>query len=162
MAYQSNLDVNYTDPEQLAIKTDLSSSVTGVTTKANVTISAAERETLNGIDNTRLPYALRAVTEFGAAYPDLVSKRVTTARATNLFGTVIFIREMQGLLDEYKDRVKDLSDNCEELVYQYMTDMYANAKRYRNDVAGADVVADYLGELFEGQGVQNPPEPVTP
>ena len=30
--------------------------------------------------------------------------------------------------------------------------MYSLAKRYRGKVAGADVVADYLGELFEGMG----------
>ena len=95
----------------------------------------------------------RAVTEFGDDYPSLVGPAVTVVRAQKLLGALLFLRDLKSGLAEYSDRIDDLALNIEEILYaDYTGDMYYLAKRYRGKVAGADVVADYLGELFEGMG----------
>ncbi len=157
MAFNPNLDIEITDLQQEAIKADLLDSKNALTAIASVTISKAEGEHLNGIDNKRLPYVQRAVNEFAGAYPLLVSKRVSAARAEKLFDALVFLRELDGQLAEFQDRRGDLSTNIEELLYRFMRDMYDDAKKYEGDIEGADVVKAYLGELFEGQGAQNKP-----
>jgi hypothetical protein len=90
----------------------------------------------------------------------MASNRVVVPRAKKLLGVLLFLRDLKSGLAEYGDRVDDLSANVEEILYAtYTEDMYYLAKRYRGNVAGADVVADYLGELFEGQGPQAPAAP---
>lgn len=163
MAFEPTLDITITEAQAAAILLDLNNARAGVTAIADITISNEEREHLNGIDNERLPYIQRAVEEFGPAHPALESKRVTTVRAGRLFDALIQLRNLNAKLDEYKDQVNDLSNNCEELLYRYTLDMYRNAKAYKNDIPNAEVVAEYLGELFANQGVQNPAEePVNP
>lgn len=153
MAFDPNLNVVITGAQQDAIKADLLDSKNALNAIATVTLSNEERSHLNGINDLRLPKVQRAVTEFANDYPGLVGPKVTAARAQNLFLALVFLRELKANLTEYQDRIDDLSNNIEEILYnRFTTDMYYLAKRYRGDVEGADVVADYLGELFEGQG----------
>lgn len=159
MAYNPNLDIEITPVQQTAISTDLNNSKATLNGIADINLSNAERDHLNGIDNTRLPYVQRAVNEFAVAYPDLVSKRVTAARALKLFNSFLYLRELDGLLVEYQDRRGDLSDNIENILYEFMRDMYKTAQQYEGQLDGTDVVIAFLGELFAGQGTQNPTPP---
>jgi hypothetical protein len=161
MAFDPNLDYEITDIIAGTIKTPIDTSKGILLALANVTLSVAETDDLNGIDEKRLPYVVKAVNDFGGSYPDLVSKRVSTVRADRLFRSMMALRTLTLELAEYQDRIKDISNNTEELLYRYLRDMYANAKQYRGDLPGADVVADELAVLFEEQGVQNP-EPINP
>lgn len=153
MAFNSLLDIEITEVQQTAISTDLQTSKTTLNNIATVLLNEDEREHLNGINNERLPYVQRAVEEFAPAYSDLVGKKVSAARATRLFDSFIYLRQLEGELKEFEDRRKDLSDNIEDLLYDFLREMYVLAKQYDGVVPGADVVKTYLAELFEGQGV---------
>lgn len=162
MAFNPNLDIEITSVQQTSIGTDLSDSKNTLNAIATITMSNDEKKHLNAINDTRLPKVQRAISEFGDDYPALVGPAVTVARAQKLFGALIFLRDLKSGIAEYSDRIDDLALNIEEILYaQYTGDMYYLAKRYRGKVPGADVVADYLGELFEGQGPQNPTPPTT-
>jgi hypothetical protein len=126
---------------------------------ANITLSSDEGANLNQIAESRLPYVQKAVMDFGPVYPDLVSRRVTTARADNLFGALSFLRQLDSQIDEYKDRIKDNIFNISELLLRYESDMYENAKRYRGDLEGAETVYEFLKAQYENQGPQNPTPP---
>lgn len=162
MPYNPNLDIVLGDAQLGPILADLDAAKNALGAIATITLSAEESARLNKVNNARLPYVHRAVVEFGSTYTNLVSPRVTTSRAGNLLEALISLRQLESQLAEFQDRVKDLSFNVEEIIYNYTTDMYANAERYKGDVAGADVVAEYLGQLFAGQGPQNDPTPPTP
>ena len=152
MPYNPSLNI-VLGPTQLdPILADIQTAKDALGAIATVTLSNEESAHLNKVDNSRLPYVQRSVIEFGPAYTGLVSARVNTARADNLFEALVSLRNIESALQEFQDRVKDLSFNVEELLYTYTTDMYANAKRYQGDVEGADVVMHYLSEMFEGQG----------
>jgi hypothetical protein len=164
MPFNPNLDIVLGDAQMGPILADLTAAKNALGAIATITLSDEESAQLNKVNNARLPFVLRAVTEFGNSYANLVSPRVTTARAQNLFEALVSLRQLEVQLAEFQDRVKDLSFNVEEIVYNYTTDMYANAKRYRGDVPGADTVSDYLSGMFEGQGnfnndQDNPPQP---
>jgi len=161
MPYIPTLNYTITGAQETTIIGELEASKDALGAIATVTLSDTEAAALNKVDNSRLPFVQRAVQEFGATYTALASERVTTTRALDLFEAIIVLRKLEGLLKEYQDRVKDLSFNTEHILYLYTIDMYEKAKRYRGDIEGADVVADYLSEMFEGQGPQNPPTPPT-
>jgi len=156
MPYNSSLDYTITPVQEAAIVADLENSKNGLAAIANVHIDPNSANELQTIRNTRLPYVQRAVSEFAGQYPALVSARINSARAADLFQAHVALRALETRLKEYADRVKDLSFNTENLLYLFTKDMYANAQRYEGDLDGADVVEDYLKELFEGQGPQNP------
>lgn len=153
MAFDVNLNIEITDAQQTIINDSLNDSKTALNTIATITLSDEERKHLNGINDVRLPKVQKAVMEFGEDYPALVGPKVALARAQKLYRAMVYLRDLESRLDEYKDRVGDLRNNIEEILYgRFTTDMYFLAKRYRGDVEGADIVGDYLGDLFEGMG----------
>ena len=155
MPYNPNLDIAIDETQRDAILTDINTAMNTLAAIGEVFIDPSEVNELNVVNNIRLPYVQRAVEEFSTNYPSLVSGRITAARAGNLLDSIIALRNIESRLNEFTDRVKDLNYNVGNILYNYTTDMYHNAQRYQGDVEGADIVEDYLKELFEGQGPQN-------
>jgi len=162
MPYNSSLDVTINPAQEASIIADINDAKNTLNAIATVTLSKEESDVLNGVDNIRLPFVQRTVMEFGPAYPSLVSRRITALRANNLFQTFIALRNIETHIKELADRAKDLSTNAEHLLYDYTTDMYNDSGRMRGDLEGAEVVYEYLKQLYAGQGPQNPPAPPLP
>lgn len=159
MSYIKNLSVGFTPAQETAIMAALDTALAELNAVKVITLTPLQRKEIPAVNEARLPYVLKAVNVLGNSYPDLVSKAVSTANAQQAVASFIFLKDVVMKLAEINDRASDLGQNLQNTSYNYTIDMYYTAKRYVDELPGADIVVQELGPLFEGQGEQNPVAP---
>jgi hypothetical protein len=152
MPINENLNVELSPAQETSINT----AIDNITTEINaasadpLNLSDSERQSAGSIDNIRLPYASRAINEFGSAYPALNGVSITLARASTNFNLFNQMKHVELRLLALLDQVTDLKINAGSLVMDFTDDQYANAKRYRTkNVPGADTVYDAQNPLYD-------------
>jgi hypothetical protein len=152
MPINKNLNVQLTPAQETSINTAIDNIMTEINA-ANadpLNLSKDERQSAGSIDNIRLPYANRAINEFGSAYPGLNGADITLARASTNFNLFNQMSHVELRLLALLDQVTDLKINGGALTMDFTDDQYANAKRYRNkNVSGADTVYDAQNPLYD-------------
>ncbi len=151
------LGVTFTPAEITTMKMAAQSITNLIISKVNFNMSNEERESLSKVGDERLPYVFKSIGDYAVNYPGLNGQAYSMALAT-------LDKDTYGQMFEVLTLVKEATERCEELqmvaghfCFQFMTDQYDNAKKYRDkNVAGAQVVYDGLKGCFEGQGPQNP------
>jgi hypothetical protein len=159
MSYIKNLSVAFTPADETAIMNGLDAALTALNAVKIVTLTPEQRREIPAVNAGRIPYVLKAVNVLGPAYPELVGKAVSTASAQQATNSWTFLKDVLMKVQEINDRARDLSQNLENTSYNYTTDMYYTAKRYVDDLPGADTVVAELSPLYEGQGDTINPTP---
>ena len=160
MSYVKNLSVDFTPAQQTAILDALNLALTGLNGVVVVTLTPDERRTIPTVEANRFQYIDKAVFSLGPDFPALVSRAVTTAKATDAANSYNFLTQVQALVQELNDRATDARHNLGNTTYNYTLDMYHEAQRYIGDLPGADTIVQELSPLFEQQkGNETPPTP---
>ena len=152
MSYVKNLSVAISPADETAITNALNTAQSTINAVAIVALTPQQRQEIPAVNEARFIYVTKAVSVLGPAYPDLVSRAISTANATQAYQSWTFLRGIASQLEEILDRVRDLSHNLENTDFNYMLDLYYTAKRYKDQLPGSDIVVQELAPLFEGQG----------
>lgn len=169
MPFPSELNVAFTPAEIAAIEGAFATIKSTITGKATVNLTPQERQQGPSVDNIRLPYVQKTISELSANYPTLVPGFQDPAKAINNLQCAVECRNFTTLAQEALEIITDFSIANERLAYQYTLDFYENAKRAdTRNVPGAGTAVDELKPLFEqetnpeNEEEENPENPENP
>lgn len=156
------LGVEFTPAEITAMNNAAKLISDTILAKIVLNLSAAERQGLSKAGDNRLIYVAKSISEYGVDFPALNGIGYSLTDASKDLNTYGALNSVLTLITEATDRVTDLQMVASHFMFDFMTDQYANAERYKDkNVPGADTVYNGLKTAFEGQGPQNvtPPTP---
>ncbi|HLG36467.1 MAG TPA: hypothetical protein VI757_16435 [Bacteroidia bacterium] len=155
----NQINIEFSPLQETAINNDFADIDTNFPFAVNLTKD--ERGSIANIDNERYPYAQRTMDIHAPNNPNLVTGFAGTyadaQRDWRLVNQCEGFKQKALMLIEKLNDTQHLSGSE---VYKFMRQLYASAKlAAANNVPGADTIVDDLKTLFEGQGVELPPNP---
>ena len=155
MPMPSEMGISFTPTEIQDIRDHLNGILTIMNNKKVVQLTATERQAAQSASEKRFPYIQNAIKNLAPAFPNLQPNFLKLSDAEIDYDTSFQLRSLVGLRNEVSDRMIDFSMASEHFAYQYMRELYDQAKRAQAiNTPGADTIVEALAPLFEGQGKQ--------
>jgi hypothetical protein len=154
------LGIQFTPAEITAMQDAAKLISDTINAKILLNLSKDERQSLSKVADERFIYVARSIQEYAAEFPNLNGIGYTVDDVLRDFDTFINLGAMVNLLAEANERVTELQMVAGHFMFEFMTDQYSNAERYKDkNVVGAQTVYDGLKGAFAGQGPQQPTPP---
>ncbi len=163
MATPAQYGIPITPAEETAILAAIQTIRAILLTKVNFNMTNEEKQAFSTMQENRLPYVLKSISDYAVQYPHLNGLAVPVASANidlSTYGTTGVITTGLKQLSELTQEIQIVAGH---FAYKFMLQQYNNAEENLGEnVEGAQVVYDGLKGCFEGQGPQNPATPPQP
>lgn len=151
------------DPAQKAVlDSAFQTIITTLQAVATVNLTPQERQSLQSIDNTRMPYVFRTFDQHVVNFPNLVPSFLDLPEAQKDAKLASDLMAYTLKANQVLELITDMGLLAEHEAYEFFLEFYNTAKRAKdNNVPGADTVFNDLKPLFDQEN-NSEPDPVTP
>jgi hypothetical protein len=144
------LSAELTPAQKAALDAAFDTIITTIKAVALVNLTPQERQSLQSIDNIRMPYVFRTFSQHVVNFPNLVPAYLSLPEAAKDADLVKYMAEYTLKAKEVLELITDMGLLAEHETYEFFLEFYNSASRAKEkNVPGADTVYNDLQPLFE-------------